>query len=229
MVFVVLWYITLGVMDMNLMRYFEQNKKLLIKVIAGIILLAIAFAFYLMKENTEDQDMTVSLIPDDGMENSEPSTGPAIEEEIMIMVDIAGAVANPAVVELPEGSRIFEAIEKAGGLTKEADLRGTNQAEILTDGQKVYIPTVQELKESQSGAPSLNFTDQSGTSQSKRININTADSETLQQLTGVGPATAEKIINYRNENGKFKSIEDIKNVSGIGDKTFEKFRDKITV
>ncbi len=214
---------------MNFMRYFEQNKKLLIKVIAGIILLAIAFAFYLMKENTEDQDMMVSLIPDSGVENSEPTTVSAIEDEIMIMVDIAGAVANPAVVELPEGSRIFEAIEKAGGLTKEADMRGTNQAEILTDGQKVYIPTRQELEKSQSGAPSLNFTYQTGTVQSKLININTADSETLQQLTGVGPATAEKIINYRNENGKFNSIEDIKNVSGIGDKTFEKFRDKITV
>lgn len=214
---------------MNFKHFFEQDKKLLIKVIAGIILLAVAFTFYLMKEKEDVQDMAVSLIPEGGAEISEPATGPAIEEEIMIMVDVAGAVAKPAVVELPEGSRIFEAIEKAGGLIKEADTSGTNQAEILIDGQKVYIPTAQELKESQSGAPSLNFTYQSGTSQSKRININTADSETLQQLTGVGPATAEKIINYRNENGKFKAIEDIKNVSGIGDKTFEKFKDKITV
>lgn len=214
---------------MSFMRFFEQDKKLLIKVIAGIILLVIALTFYFMKENAEDPDMTVSLIPESVVENSGPATDSAIEEEIMIMVDVAGAVANPAVVELPEGSRIFEAIEKAGGLTKEADMRGTNQAEILTDGQKIYIPTKQELEKSQSDAMSFNFTDQTGTGQSKLININTADSETLQQLTGVGPATAEKIINYRNENGKFKTIEDIKNVSGIGDKTFEKFRDKITV
>ena len=187
-------------MDMNFKQFFEQDKKMLIKVIAGIILLAVAFTFYLMKEKEDDQDMTVSLIPEGSTEMSEQATGPAIEEEIMIMVDIAGAVANPAVVELPEGSLIFEAIEIAGGLTKEADTSGTNQAEILIDGQKIYIPTVQELKESQSGVPSLNYTHQSGTGQSKLININTANSETLQQLTGVGPATAEKIINYRNEN-----------------------------
>jgi competence protein ComEA len=144
--------------------------------------------------------------------------------------DVAGAVMAPSVVELPEGSRVFEAIEKAGGLTGDADLSTTNQAEILTDGQKLYIPTRHELEESRAGSPSSGLAaNSSGVLQSKRININTADSQTLQQLKGVGPATAEKIINYRTENGKFKTIEDLKNVSGIGDKTFEKLKDKITV
>ena len=233
-------------MNKDIRRYFEQDKKLLVKVITGIIFLVIAFSFYLMKDKAEDDPMTVSSIPESGAENMEKAEEESAEaKEIVIMIDVSGAVAQPSVVSLPEGSRIFEAVEKAGGFTAEADTRVINQAEILTDGQKLYIPTKQEVEESLSGVsspnlsgvssasvpgvPSANPSYQTGASQSGLININTADSETLQQLSGVGPATAEKIIDYRNKNGKFKTIEDIKNVSGIGEKTFEKFRDKITV
>jgi competence protein ComEA len=107
----------------------------------------------------------------------------------------------------------------------EADTGTINQAEILSDGQKIYIPTKQEMISGNSGG---NFAG-SITRQSGLININTADSAALQEIPGVGPATAEKIISYRNENGKFNTIEDIKSVSGIGDKTFEKMKKKITV
>ncbi len=215
---------------MNLTKFFEQDKKLLIKVIAGVILLVIAFAFYLMKENTSDGEMELSMIPEDTeIGSNHQLTNAAIDEKIMILVDVAGAVVRPSVVELTEGSRIFEAIEKAGGLTGEADMRGTNQAEVLMDGQKVYIPTKQEVQDIREGSTTSIFSFQEESGRSGLININTADSETLQQLSGIGPVTADKIINYRNENGKFKSIEDIKNVNGIGDKTFEKFKSKITV
>lgn len=214
---------------MNLTRFFEQDKKRLMKVIAGVILLVIAFAFYLMKENASDREMELSAIPDSGIESSSQLADDAIEEKIMIMVDVAGAVVRPSVVELTEGSRVFEAIEKAGGLTVEADMSVTNQAEVLIDGQKVYIPTKQEVLENRKGSSASDFSYHEDLGRSRLININTADSETLQQLSGVGPATADKIINYRNENGKFRSIEDIKNVNGIGDKTFEKFKSKITV
>lgn len=213
---------------MNLMRYLEHDKKLLIKVIAGVILLAVAFAFYLIKEKAGDQAESVTVIPSETAAVEPAATNTAVEAKFII-VDIAGAVMKPSVVELPEGSRVFEAIEKAGGLAKDADLRSTNQAEILTDGQKIYIPTKHEMEESQAGSASSGIVFNAAAGQSKLININTADSQTLQQLKGVGPATAEKIISYRNENGKFKTIEDIKNVSGIGDKTFEKLKDKITV
>ena len=214
---------------MNFIRYFEQDKKLLIKVIAGIVLLAVAFAFYLMKEKAAESDTELTVITDHQDADLEQVTETAVEQKIMIMVDVAGAVVEPSVVELPENSRIFEAIEKAGGLSKEADTTATNLAEILTDGQKIYIPTKQEVKDSQSEATSSDTTNYLVTGQSKRININSADSDMLQELSGVGPSTAEKIISYRNENGKFKKIDDIKNVSGIGDKTFEKFKDKITL
>jgi competence protein ComEA len=215
---------------MNLMRYLEHDKKLLIKVIAGVVLLAVAFAFYLVKEKAAEQAGEIAVVPDEAAAAVETATSAAVEEAAVIMVDVAGAVMEPSVVELTEGSRVFEAIEKAGGLTVDADLSTTNQAEILTDGQKLYIPTRYELEESRAGSPSSGLAaNSSGAAQSKRININTADSQTLQQLKGVGPATAEKIISYRTENGKFKTIEDLKNVSGIGDKTFEKLKDKITV
>lgn len=207
-------------------RYFELDKKLMVKVIAGVILIAVAFTVYLVKNRASEEDLTISVIPGSEHESAENPTDSAIEEEVMIMVDVAGAVNNPSVVELPEGSRVFEAIEKAGGLTMEGDTGSINRAEILTDGQKIYIPTKQEVKNGSiaDGTSSVLVTGQSGL-----ININTADSATLQKIPGVGPATAEKIISYRNENGKFKSITDIKNVSGIGDKTFEKMKKKITV
>ncbi len=214
---------------MNFTHFFNRDKKLMIKVIAGVILFVIAFAFYLMKNIASENDMVLSDIPENEIQSNEQATKPAITEDIMIVVEIAGAVINPSVVELVEGSRVYEAIEKAGGLTKDADTRSINQAEILTDGQKIYIPTKEELESSQGVTSPYSNTYNTGTSQSGLININTADLNTLQQLTGVGPATAEKIISYRNENGKFNSIEDIKNINGIGDKTFEKFKDKITV
>lgn len=232
----------------NIRRFMEHDKKLLVKVIAGLVLIAAAFAFYLVKEITADRDMAVTVVPESGGGTSlqagetdagtgagdnSRTTSAALEKEIMIMVDVAGAVVNPAVVELPEGSRVFEAVEKAGGLTKDADTGLINRAEILSDGQKIYIPTKQEVKEIQKGQPPAALQYNTGVNKSagqpKLVNINTADSEVLQQLTGVGPATAGKIIDYRNKNGKFRTIEELKNVSGIGDKTFEKFKDKITI
>lgn len=227
---------------MKMAQIIEQDKKLLIKVIAGVVLLVIAFSFYMIKEKIRQNDISVAEIPvtfdstaigQGSGDSAQNSTGSAMEsEKKIILVDVAGAVANPSVVELPDGSRVFEAIEKAGGLTGEADTRIINQAEVLIDGQKLYIPTKQEMDQLQTSgdaAASFHYYDPAGISQSRLVNINTADSAALQQLTGVGPATAEKIIDYRNRNGKFKTIEEIKNVSGIGDKTFEKFKDKITV
>ena len=217
---------------MNFSRFFELDKKLMVKVVAGVILIAVAFAFYLAKNKASSDDLTVSTIPETEQETIAQPTDSAIEEEVMIMVDVAGAVMAPSVVELPEGSRVFEAVEKAGGLTKDADTGTINQDEILADGQKIYIPTKQEVKESTNGSGysvGSSSSSGSGSVRSGLININTADSAALQQLPGVGPATADKIISYRDENGKFKNIEDIKNVSGIGEKTFEKMKKKITV
>lgn len=173
-------------------------------------------------------------------------SGLAVTEDGTIFIDIDGAVTEPKLAELPAGSRVEDAIEAAGGVTKDADLSGINRAQILNDGEKIYIPKEGEEQGYAGGSGggsvynggsgdggsgdggSSSGAAGSASSSGGRININTADSQALQQITGIGPVTAQKIIDYREANGRFSSIEDIKNVSGIGDKTFEKMRDQIT-
>ncbi|MEL7658096.1 MAG: SLBB domain-containing protein, partial [Bacillota bacterium] len=171
----------------HLLHIFEQDKKLMIKVIAGVILLVVAFSFYFIKQiSADDDDMALSDIPENRIDRVEETTETAIKESAVVIVDVAGAVANPSVVELPEGSRVYQAIEMAGGLTATADTRRTNQAEILTDGQKLYIPTKQEVEKANNGSAgtsSFFLPYESGTGSSGLININTADAAALQQLT----------------------------------------------
>ena len=137
-------------------------------------------------------------------------------------VDISGCVVNPDIYQVDEGMRLFDVINLAGGLTEDADRNGFKQAEQVTDGEKIVIPSKDgEITSYSQGSGS--------TGQGGKININSADSAALQQIPGVGPSTAGKIIDYREQNGRFKSKEDIKNVSGIGDKTYDKLEDMITV
>lgn len=139
-----------------------------------------------------------------------------------IVVYICGAVKESKVITLNENSRICDAIDAVGGLTDEADLTNINLAYILEDGEKIYIPKKGE--ETQNISTSYN-----NTSTSSKININKATQTELETIPGVGPSTALKIINYRKENGKFSNIEDIKNVSGIGDAKFNNIKEYITV
>ena len=177
----------------------------------------------------------------------EAGTVQHLDTDGIVYVDIGGAVKQPMLAELPTGSRVEDAIQAAGGLTKKADLSQINRAQVLTDGEKVYIPEKGETGDLSSGAggggsggsSGSGANDSSGGGETGtpgavgmsggKININTADVILLQQLTGVGPVTAQKIIEYREANGSFGSIEEIRNVSGIGEKTFEKMKGEITV
>lgn len=160
-------------------------------------------------------------------------------EDNKILIHISGCVKNNTVVSLPEGSRINDAIEAAGGLTNDADLTNINLAYILEDGEKIYIPKKGEEVEEESytsAVTSKTSAEQTGKSNTKssstktsKININKATQTDLETIPGIGPSTALKIIDYREKNGKFNSIEDIKNVSGIGDAKYEKMKDYITV
>ncbi|MDR1068925.1 MAG: helix-hairpin-helix domain-containing protein [Clostridiales Family XIII bacterium] len=171
--------------------------------------------------------------PGGAPEGSGADTALAVIPDAKIYVDIAGAVQNPGVVEMDAGSRVFQAIEAAGGQLATADASVINLAAPLNDGEHIYVPTKEEVAKgtyAQQGAATGG--DPGAASQGDaqgKININTADATALQQLNGVGPSTAQKILDYRNSNGKFTTIEQLKNVSGIGEKTFEKLKEHICV
>lgn len=131
---------------------------------------------------------------------------------------MAGEVYNPGVVELEEGARVQDAVSKAGGIKTTANLININLAKIVEDGEKIYIPTESEVVEMIEEEKS-----------SVKVNINRATLSELQTLNGIGPAMASKIIEYRKSNGPFKSIEDLKNVSGIGESTFKELENYITI
>ena len=140
-----------------------------------------------------------------------------------ILVDITGAVVQPGVYSLPYGSRVFDAIEAAGGLTEAAVTKPLNLAAFLEDGQKVWVP--QATATPIPGIPSADRA--SGVE--VLVNINTASQNQLEELPEIGPVTAQRIIAYREANGPFLKIEDIQKVEGIGQATFEKIKDLITV
>jgi len=155
-----------------------------------------------------------------------------LDEEVEnIKVYITGEINNSGVYELKKGSRVIDLIKLAGDLTKDGDLNAINPARTLRDGESITIPKkvlVNSLTEED--APSNNLsTSQSGKTKEGLININRASKSELMELPGIGEVKSQAIIDYREENGSFVSIEDIKEVSGIGDKTFEKIKDKITV
>lgn len=206
------------------------------KIIASAIIIAISIILYLTKSfitndnigisENGSSDQLISTSSSISFTTSEASN--VIDETTLIpqiIIDISGEVVEPKIISLPEGSRVYEAIKLAGGLKKTAAIDEINQAAILNDGEKIIIPKI--------GAPTVtnntNISSKTSNNTKRLININTANAELLDGIQGVGPATAQNIINYRIDTGKFNKIEDIKNVTGIGDKTFEKLKGQICV
>lgn len=182
-------------------------------------------------EETENADETASGSPDDTDENS-------CRAIPLICVYVCGAVARPGVYRLPEGSRVYEALQAAGGLSEEADAKSLNQAQLLEDGQQITVLTAEEVKNGvKTGTGTAGGTSGSGVgggagssgTEAAKVNLNTATKEELMTLPGVGEARAEAIIAYRDENGGFKSAEDIMKIEGIKEKSYAKLQDKICV
>ncbi|XZI55361.1 helix-hairpin-helix domain-containing protein [Clostridium perfringens] len=161
--------------------------------------------------------------------------------EEKIVVEIKGEVKKPNVYEVKNGSRIYELIEEAGGPTNEADLSNINRALYLSDGQCIVIKNINDVESEEvnlneslnaevtNSIPTNSSGDKGEKNESSVININTASKETLMTLNGIGESKAQAIIDYRDEIGGFKSVDDITNVSGIGEKTLEKIKDKISI
>ena len=233
------------------MNNLSKTQKIIFTVIAIIIILGICYYIYF--KDGED----LNILEDNSLEieNVEESTEEEEEEEYSdtrIIVYITGAINKEGIYELPVNSRIADLIEKAEGTKEEAYIEKLNLAYKLEDGMKVHIPTKQEYEEQQklqqeanlkedvtneyittdSGTSSIESNTQNANSENSsnsKININKATQTELDSLPGIGPSTAMKIIEYREEKGDFKTIEEIKEVSGIGDAKYEKIKDKIVV
>lgn len=198
----------------------DIKSKIVVGVIIALMLLTVVM--YVVKSN------------DNNMEEIEAKNEEILEEvkeKNQIIVHVTGQVKNSGVVSLEEGARVVDAIYSAGGETVDADLNKLNLAYILNDGDKIYVPKKEDTQTEYitSGAGENVSSSNAQSSDSKIININTATVDELSTLSGIGKAIAERIVAYRMQNGKFENIEDIKNVTGIGDSKFNNIKDSITV
>lgn len=195
------------------------------KEIGWIILLVFCMTALAGCRN-QDEEMVV-LEEVELEEVSEETESGEMDEEInTIFIYVCGQVENPGVYELAEGSRIYEAIQMAGGMTETAAKDYVNQAQMLVDGQRVYVPSVEEAERGQVQEQSISV---SAMESGKKVNINTAGKEELMTLTGIGEVRAEAILTYRQMKGRFGDIEELMQVEGIKQGTYEKIKDQITV
>lgn len=191
-----------------------DNKFKNALALGGFIIFAIIVGLFVSRsESKTDTDNVEGII----QEAEETST------ENLFFVYVVGAVYKPGVVEVEEGTRLYQVIQKAGGALETADLSKINLASIVKDEQKIIVPYI-ENKEDKVNDNSANV--QAGV---RLVNINTASEAELQTLNGIGASTAKKIVDYRNQNGDFNTVEEIMNVSGIGQSKFDSIKDDITV
>lgn len=214
------------------MKYINKKTKILLIILISIIAIGISYYAY------QNEKQSQNFIEEQNLEIEENEVEENKEESKTIIVHVSGAVQKEGVVELEENSRVEDAIEKAGGFKENAYTKDVNLAYKLEDGMKIYIPTIDEKENTKITTEvgtevENNYDGLANTNEeklvSKKVNINTANKEELDTLPGIGPSTAEKIISYRKENGKFKSIEEIKDVSGIGDSKYENIKDMIDI
>ena len=210
----------------------EKIKEYKIIAICAVLGLALG-AFFLLKPSTPEPaketnlQAEVAAVSKDSLSEKEVKKEEKEEspEQDLITVDVKGAVKSPGIYDLPLGSRVHDAVQKAGGLTEEADSKSLNLAQKISDEALVYVPTKGEEAASQQAASGTT----SSTSKDKKVNLNKASLEELKQVKGLGGKRAQDIIDHRETNGKFKSVDELKKVSGIGAKTIEKLKDYVTV
>ena len=199
------------------------DKKLLIIFISILIIICISIYFF-----TKDEDTNILLSNELYTVANTDNTNEDLET---IMVHIDGEVVTPGIISLKAGSRIADAIQACGGTTDISDISKINLAYELKDGQKVYIPSIYDVEDVEyiQNDAGNNVIIPDTSSSSALVNINSATQAELETLPGIGPSTAAKIIDYRNKNGDFKNIEDIMNVSGIGESKFNNIKDYICI
>ncbi|WP_423407461.1 helix-hairpin-helix domain-containing protein [Heyndrickxia sp. MSNUG] len=203
------------------MDWIKEHKLYIVAGMAAAIFFIYSSIDFQGELTEVDEELTVKNELTEEMKNeaSVPEQKP-----LVMMADIKGAVIKPGVYEIEADDRVIDLIELAGGLTKDAEAASINFAMHVSDEMVIYVPRKGESKEG-------NVPLQSGqqTQDKQKVNLNTAAASELETLPGIGPSKAEAIIENRETNGPYKTIEDLKNISGIGDKTFEKLKELISV
>lgn len=146
----------------------------------------------------------------------------------VLYVHVLGAVARPGLYELRTGTRVIDAIGAAGGFADDADQGGVNLARLLSDGEQLVVPKIGEAPAAGSAAAPSGQSAATGGTSGTRVNLNTATEAELETLPRIGPAMASRIVQWRNDNGRFTTVDDLMNITGIGDKTFEALKDLVT-
>ena len=210
----------------ELIEKIKEYKIIVICVSLGLVL----GGFLLLKpvaqtpaKESNLQSEVTAVSKDSTDEKDDKNQKEEVMDQDLITVDVKGAVKTPGIYDLPVGSRINDAVQKAGGLTDNADSKSINLAQKISDEALVYVPTKGEdtSQATQSNA--------SNSKENKKVNLNKASLEELKQVKGLGAKRAQDIIDHRDTNGKFKSVDELKKVSGIGAKTIEKLKEYVTV
>ena len=193
------------------------------KVGAVIVLLLVALGCAVLVAALSDRGTAtnVARTASSGTADAGAAAAGAASSGGTIFVHILGAVERPGLYSLAEGDRAIDAVAAAGGFLDTADQRHVNLARFVVDGEQIAVPAIGEIPDAAAGVP--------GSAVGGKVNINTADEAGLDTLPRVGPAMAARIIAFREANGRFITIEDLMNVTGVGDKTFEGLRDLVTV
>ena len=213
----------------------KQKKKIILMLLPVLVFGGCGSQGSVLKRTQQESSLleTQEKEPEteDGAETENRQEENLEHTEEWIYVDVCGAVENPGVYRSEAGSRVFQVLEQAGGCTQDASLETVNQADLLSDGQKIRIYTREEaeqmgedLREESSGMET-----DSKTSSDGRVDINQAGKEELMTLTGIGETRAQAILAYRESHGKFSSVEELMQVEGIKEKTYEKLKDQIRI
>ena len=207
----------------ELIKKIKEYKIIVICASLGMVLGGFFFLKPVAQTPAKESNLQTEVTTVSKDEKEDKNQKEEVVEQDLITVDVKGAVKSPGIYDLPVGSRINDAVQKAGGLTDNADSKSINLAQRISDEALVYIPTKEEAtsQEAQSNA--------SNTKENKKVNLNKASLEELKQVKGLGAKRAQDIIDHRESNGNFKSVDDLKKVSGIGAKTIEKLKEYVTV
>jgi len=204
----------------------ERDPRRLAAWVAAGLVLALLSAWYLARSRS-----TADAAPPPAVATiaaaQEPTAEPGVARGERVVVDVSGAVKRPGVYQLTTKDRVEDALERAGGPTRRADLTALNRAAKLEDGRQILVPT--RGKPATAAAPPAAGGGETGAAPTGPVNLNTATPEQLDTLDGVGPATAQKIIEYREQHNGFKTVDELDQVSGIGEKRLAALRDKVTV